>query len=87
MAEFEDIEIPEGLLEEIAGGTLSPNTEGAIRRTSIRLRDSGKSKRRCFEMMRGIYGSYGEDNNHADIAAIVEEVYAPLKTSAPESRG
>lgn len=71
MAEFKGIEIPDELLEDIAGGTIPPDVESGLTKLAIKFRDAGQPKESCIRFIQAIYDATSED-----ITALVEKAYA-----------
>jgi hypothetical protein len=71
MAEYDGIEIPEELLEKVAGGTIPPDVESGLTKLVIKLKNAGQSKEYCIKFIQSFYNAPAED-----ITAIVEKAYA-----------
>lgn len=75
MAEFEGVEIPEELLEDIAGGTMRRAWEKRLTKMAQYLRNKGQTKDECIGILHEKLGAMDDIGTPEEIAAIIDGVY------------
>lgn len=71
MTEYEGIEIPEELMEELAGGTMTRGHERRLEKLANYLKKQGRSKDECLNTLCDLIIF----EEHDDIASVVERTY------------
>ena len=73
MEEYENIEIPEEILQEIAGGKMSLGAASTAKKMALNYKLRGLTKEECIS---SIAETYCHPSMRDDIVDIVEDIYA-----------